>query len=133
MFSSAGRIVRLFLVLGHGLINKQSQKHLSAFLIKLTDRKSFPSLFAILADMGWGERAWHKTCARHQKVSDGKRSLSIIHVHCRLCILLVNALGAVGRDVAGGPGDDKINKDKTINKKMKELQKIRSHGQKSIK
>ncbi len=30
-----------------------------------------------------------------QKVSAGKRSLSIIHAHCRLCILLVNGPGRV--------------------------------------
>ncbi len=31
-----------------------------------------------------------KTQKLPQIVSDGKRSLSIIHVHCRLCIQLVN-------------------------------------------
>jgi hypothetical protein len=31
-----------------------------------------------------------KTQKLPQIVSDGKRSLSIIHVHCRLCIKLVN-------------------------------------------
>jgi hypothetical protein len=70
----------------HGLINYPDAKAFVGFSYKLTCRKIFRHQFAVLADeiIFICRQGVAEDTEIAAKVSDGKRSLSIIHVHCRL-------------------------------------------------
>jgi hypothetical protein len=83
----------------------RTTKAFVGFSQKLTCRKIFPALICHPSGrkcihlqtgvVGGGGGRWRKTQKLLQKVSDGKRSLSIIHVNCRL-IQLVNGASNEG-------------------------------------